>query len=207
MYTYEESSSRLHSSQETHKKSLDSSFLHSESASAFEKDQELHLRPGSSGIFAVFPRPNEDISQFPFEFSEEDLSVHQRTCTTIINDVAQSYTFVPELSKTQESGNNEYLPYESLENSLKHSIMASTADPKSFLKKSMANKLRKSTILTVSSNSSSNTFCQFHGSTELNIGKPLEKRTPMFAPIFAYCQTCKANKMTEVIENRFGGTL
>ncbi|OMJ74147.1 hypothetical protein SteCoe_27002 [Stentor coeruleus] len=180
--------------------------------SIIKKGDKLCLRPLSPYRYICTPKINKDLCSDISESSVEiEPQCHQRSSTTIINDIAQSYTFIPAIKKTQESIHDE----DSISNSskdhseddYKNSILASTVDPKSFLRKPKLNQGQVSTILTISSTSS-----------EKNAPKKLvshrnykrvnqEPRNSIFESVTAFCKKCGQNTVTEVIENIYVGTL
>jgi hypothetical protein len=214
MYTYEESDSQSHlrlskdSNQNSPFHFSNKSCLPSGELSITKKGHKLCLRPLSPYRYNPTPEIKEDSSSESIEISEEDIHCHQRSSTTIINDVAQSYTFVPAIKKTQGSMHEEEIlsnvSIENLEN-FKNSIMASTADPKSFFKKSKVNQQRNSTILTISSNSSVKSLPLLQSKDDKN-NKESQKNS-ILEPVTAFCKKCGENNPTEVIEKIYTGSL
>ena len=210
MYIYEEDISHLHLGQEPEKKpecsNPRSSFSQNIEVSIYTQGDELYLKPSSPCTFSSVPQESQASLLNPFEISEEEIPSHKRTCTTIINDVAQSYTFVPTIDKESgKSTNNKILLkelFEEHEKSMKYSMMASTADPKSFMKRLERTKEKNSTIFTISSNSSSKSFVNMQDSYELKIDSSGPQRdSSLLMSIIAFCNKCQENIPTEVVEH------
>lgn len=128
---------------------------------------------------------------------DENLASHQRSSTTIINDTAQVYTFVPGSKKTQESVPEEETSnnsFERLYNELKDSMMASTLDLRTY-NKNLTPKEHFSTILTVSS------------SSESDSSQDTAPKNSLLGSVTAFCDNCGRNTTTEVIENIYTGSL
>ena len=209
MYTYEEDISHLHLSQEGERKPEYSnpsySFFQNIEVSVYTQGDELCLKPSSPCTFSFIPQESQASLLNPFEISEEEIQPHKRTYNTIINDVAQSYTFVPEIEKDEKKRANYQLLFkdffEENEKSMKFSMRASTEDPKSFVKGLGGNKEKNSTIVTISSNSSRKSFGDMKDCSELKIDcSEINKDSTLIRPIIAFCSKCQGNMPTEIVE-------
>ena len=167
-----------------------------------QKGNMLYLRPTSPYRYTISPLKEESSSDC-FNKSIEENQIHQRSSTTIINDIAQSYTFVPALKKTQESLNDEVLSNTSVENfedELKTSVR-STADL-NFLEKLKIMKEKNNQSTNDLNATKRNFFCE--GETN----KETEKnKNSLVESIVAYCNKCKLNTQTHVVENFYIGSL
>ena len=162
--------------------------------SAKRKGDKLYIKP--KNFYRINATPGVEEILNPMSEDEKEGS-HQRSSTTIINDTAQVYTFVPGTKKTQESVPEEETSNNSFErmyNELKDSMMASTLDPKSF-NKHMTPKEHFSTILTVSSSSEDET------------SRRSSEKNSLLESVTAFCSSCGKNTMTDVIENIYTGSL
>ena len=178
------------------------------------KGNKLYLRPNSP--YRYNPSPETKIEEIDSDsLSENENFSHQRSATTIINDVAQSYIFIPAIQKTQESFyDDEMFSRHSLENleNFKNSIMSSTIDPKLYSKKKKVR--RNSTIFTVSSNSSVKSDPKLQ-KQKLKSCENLQNfnnfdnfcENGMKTSVVAFCEQCKVNNPTHVIEDVYLGTL
>lgn len=206
LHIWKDSIHSLNSSQENKSK------LPSGELSITKKGDKLCLRPLSPYRYICTPKINEDLCSDLSESSFEiEAQCHQRSSTTIINDIAQSYTFVPAIKKTQESIHDEdslsSSSKDNSENDCKDSILASTVDPKSFLRKPKLNQGQVSTILTISSTSSEKNAPQKLVSHRNHKRESQELRNSIFESVTAFCKKCGQNTPTEVIENVYVGTL
>ena len=161
---------------------------------------KLILRPSSPYRYTYTPEVLEaDFSQS--EECSEDTQIHQRSSTTVINDIAQSYTFAPMQKKTEESIedsdssiNVEFHP--------SRSFFTSTSDPQSFFNKIKAKREKNSNLLTISSGSSELKVPDFDVSEEHS-----ELRRSLYSSVMAFCQKCGKNTLTEVKQKVYLGTL
>ena len=166
-----------------------------------KKGNKLYLRPNS-------PYRYHQTLEIKEKSSSEDLEEpknfvrHQHNSTVIINDVAQSYTFVPAHKITHESLCEDDIFDESMifHDDYKFSMMASTTDPKSFINKSKAVLERNSAILTVSSNSSINSLPKFQECFETKRENP--EPNSAITPVTVFCKFCGDNTTTEVTEEK-----
>ena len=177
--------------------------------SVITQGDKLYLRPASPYRYTMTSEAPVNESARSDDNNDAEMQLHQRSSTTIINDIAQSYTFVPGSKKTQESSVDDV--GESPDSSLSmdfhpsHSFLASTNDPQSFLKKTMVKVKRSSTLRTISSGSS-----EFKQPAIIKFRKPFEMytgRDSLLEPVMAFCQQCRKNVLTEVIEKEYLGNL
>jgi hypothetical protein len=150
---------------------------------ARRKGDKLYIKPKLSAKFkATFEE------KCSFEGDEKDV-LHQRSATTIINDITQSYTFAPGFKKTQESLPEEDSEnsFERLYNELKDSVMGSTMDPKSRRQEE-----KKDSVLTISS---------------LSQESLQPEKNSLMRPVVAFCGKCQENIETSVVENVYVGGL
>ena len=131
---------------------------------------------------------------------------HQRTPTTIIKDIANSYTFI-------SNTNNQNLPLAeeddlscsllSDSSDMKQSMMYSTMDPKSFYQRPQTTGECYSTIFTVSSSSSEERFSVISENQDKK--EELSTQHSLLNSVVAFCNKCQDNTSTEVIENLYPG--
>lgn len=156
-----------------------------------KRGDQLIIRPTSPYRYNRFP----DAEEISFSNSIEEIkevTQHQRSTTTIINDISQSYTFIQSCQKTLESPqiSSSNQSFEQLCNELKDSVMASTMDPKSFMQKPSRTKGKIERISTLfSQNSMKN-----------------EKHS-LLDPVTAFCSNCCKNVKTVVFKKDFTGNL
>ena len=131
---------------------------------------------------------------------------HQRTPTTIIKDIANSYTFI-----TNSNGKRDTFAEEddlscsliSDSSEIKQSGLFSTMDPKSFYQKPPKPGECYSNIFTVSSSSCEERFSAI--SENLEKKEELLTQHSLLSPVVAFCNKCQDNVSTEVIENLYPG--
>lgn len=188
-----------------------------------KKGDKLYLRP--SLVHQANPTKDliQDPPSEPLESSlEPETQIHQRNSTTIINDIAQSYTFVPAIKKTQtilfddsflsnsssvSIVNNTQSFHENSEIDLSDSIMSSTMDPKCLVQKSNLYQDHVSSYMDISSNSLGKKNIHKAISNDSNMKMSLRHRNSLFQSVTAFCSKCCKNTNTEVIENIYSGTL
>ena len=179
--------------------------------SIYKKGAKLYLRPLSPYRYTSTPEIKENDSPSPSNISEEESQCHQRSSTTIINDIAQSYTFIPAIQKTLDSQPDEDIisnTSELIEEPQRISIMDSTIDPKSNQVKSNLNQERISTIKTISSSySTENNFRELHSKRNWKSFDDYENKHSLLESVMVFCQKCGRNNPTEVVENMYVGTL
>ncbi|OMJ70928.1 hypothetical protein SteCoe_30980 [Stentor coeruleus] len=187
-----------------------------------KKGDKLYLRPS----LLHQPSPTKDFIQDPNLESldsslEPEGQIHQRNSTTIINDIAQSYTFVPAIKKTQTilfddsflsnsssvyTENNTQSFHENSENDYSDSIMSSTMDPKCLVQKSNLYQEHESSYMNISTNSLGKKNLHKSISNDSNMKMSLRHRNSLFQSVTAFCSKCSKNTNTEVIENIYFGT-
>ena len=131
---------------------------------------------------------------------------HQRTPTTIIKDIANSYTFIANSNCTQDAlAEEDDLSCSLISDSseMKHSMMYSTMDPKSFYQRPQTTGECYSTIFTVSSSSSEERFSAISENQDKN--EELSTQHSLLNSVVAFCNKCQDNTRTEVIENLYPG--
>lgn len=177
-----------------------------------KKGDKLYIRPLSPYRYNSTPEIKEHFRSDSGEsWLEREVQCHQRSVTTIINEIPQSYTFVPAIKKTQLDINDEdsisNSSHEHSNDDYKDSIVASTIDPKSFLRKPNPFQVRVSTIMTISSTSSEKPPPNDLLSPKRDKHNSQENRNSILEPVKAFCQKCGQNTTTEVIENVYVGSL
>lgn len=172
--------------------------LPSGSISISTQGDHLIIRPSSPYRYNFSP-DGEDHLFSPSTEENKDLNQHQRSTTTIINDISQSYTFFHSSNRSQESLPDDFSQdneINKLYNDLKNSVTASTLDPKSF----------KERPLNVPNHISS----IFISNQEENIAKIKEKseaRHKLIDPVTVFCSNCKENVRTRVVKKEYTGSL
>lgn len=156
-----------------------------------KQGDQLLIRPSSPYRYNHFP----DLEEISFSKSIEDLqesTQHQRTSTTIINDISQSYTFIQTYQKSLESPqvSSTTQSFDQLSNELKDSAVASTMDPKSFMQKPLRTKGK---IKKISTKSSQNSI--------------KSEKNSLLEPVTAFCSNCGKNIRTVVFKKDFTGNL
>jgi hypothetical protein len=134
---------------------------------------------------------------------------HQRSPTTIIKDIANSYRFMADSNEKrgkviEDDDLSCSLISEPFE--LNKSLMYSTMDPKSFLQKPQTTGECYSTIFTVSSSSSSSSFSLSSENAYIKSEEELSSNHSLLSPVVAFCNKCLENTKTEVIENLYPGS-
>ncbi|OMJ91442.1 hypothetical protein SteCoe_6022 [Stentor coeruleus] len=190
--------------------------------SIITKEDQLYLIPSSQ----YQTSPTKDLIQDPplepTDISlEPEIQIHQRNSTTIINDISQSYTFIPAIKKTKKIlFDNSFLSYsssmslesnnqsfhENSENSFSDSIMSSTMDPKCLIQKSNLYQDHMSSYMNISNNSLGEKKLHKTISNDRNMKMNLRHRNSLFQSVTAFCSKCCKNTNTEVIENIYVGT-
>lgn len=163
---------------------------------------KLILRPSSPYRYTSTPEVLEaDFSES--EECSEDTQIHQRSSTTVINDIAQSYTFAPMQKRTEESIENSEASI-SVEFYRSQSFLASTSDPQSFFTKIKTKRKKNSNLLTISSGASE------LGIPDLSMSmseEHSELRRSLYGSVMAFCKKCGKNTLTEVKQDVYLGTL
>lgn len=186
-----------------------------------KKGDKLYLRPLSPYRYNPPSLIQEDSCSESLETSHDQDASHQRTSTIIIKDIAQSYTFVPAIKNTHKNLIHEDTQSYSSSISKKHyassndersedygkdSLMISTMDPKSPLRKPNLYQGRVSSIMTISSTSSEKNP-PFKNFPSENCKAGIRNRNSLFESVTAFCSKCEQNIHTEVRENVYLGTL
>jgi hypothetical protein len=176
---------------EAHCPALEKSKLPSGDLLIQTRGDQLLIRPLSPYRYNRFP----EVEEISFSNSIEEIkevTQHQRSTTTIINDISQSYTFIQSCQKTSESPqvSSSNQSFEQLCNELKDSVMASTMDPKSFMHKPQPLFAKPEKISTIFSQSSST-----------------KDKHSLLQPVTAFCSNCDKNVKTIVFKSDFSGNL
>ena len=140
------------------------------------------------------------------KYKPETDQEHQRTPTTIIKDIANSYTFITNSNGKRDTfAEEEDLSCSLMSDSseIKQSVMFSTMDPKSFYQKPPKPDECCSKIFTVSSSSCEERFSAISENQEKK--EELLTQHSLLNPVVAFCNKCQDNTSTEVIENLYPG--
>lgn len=174
--------------------------LPSGSISISTQGDQLIIRPSSPYRYNF--SPNNDDTSFCTSIEEiKDLNQHQRSTTTIINDISQSYTFLQANNKSHDSISEEFSQDKELEelcNEIKDSEMVSTMDPKSFIRHPSLAQKHFSTVFTVSSPMNEEKFMK---------AEKRVKKHKLVDPVTAYCSKCGENVRTQVVKKAYTGSL
>ena len=175
--------------------------LPSGSISISTQGDQLIIRPSSPYRYNLSPK-NEETSFCTSIEEIKDLNQHQRSTTTIINDISQSYTFLQGYDRSRDNISEEFSQDKDLEelcNDMKDSEMVSTMDPKSFIKNPDLTPKHFSTVFTVSSpmNEEPNL---------VKAGKKVKKHK-LIEPVTAFCSKCGENVKTLVVKKVYTGGL
>ena len=168
----------------------------------------LYLRPPSTYRFTATPEASATNSSSSNSSNDTEMQLHQRSSITIINDIAQSYTFLPIPKKTQESSAEDEeessLSSPSMELRKNPSLLASTTEPQSFFRKNDKNTMRSSYLQRILNRSS-----EIKAAVEKNDWKfeSFRYRDSVLEPIVAFCNECRRNVMTDVVETEYLGNL